>query len=169
LNKVGYLFLLLILILQSGAMLLIFKAQQSYVRFEMNEKLESNHESCELLILTLKEFKKSRIDTKEIIWDGKLYDIRSAVVSGNIVRLEVINDTEEEHVLERIKYLVQNASLPDNPLPKQLYQLITMVYLQPYSVNLNLTNTFLQNFFQPFLKNISSGEIDTSTPPPKQV
>lgn len=168
-KSAGYIFILTILLLQSGWMLLILSMQQGYVQYKMSEKLKSNKATFEKIMLSTSEFEKSKINKNEIFLNGKMYDVKSATVYGDIVELVVINDIEEENILVRIKNFVKNTSVPNNKNPDQLHQLISLIYLQPFSESLLFIPSFNINLFcQPKL-NIVSNYPDILSPPPRLV
>lgn len=148
-------------------MLLIFKAQQCYVRYDMHEKLKSSHATFELLTLTFEEYQNSRINSDEISIHGKMYDVKSVVISGDSIRLLAINDYEEENILEKIKNFIEKSDLPNSALPNQLHKLITLVYLQVTPEYLYYLPSHFIYIFHSLSASISSCDSDIPSPPPK--
>lgn len=119
------------LFLLSGGFMLIYKIQQHQVQIEMQSTLSKDHVETEKIILSNSDFQKNKINSREIILLGKLYDIRSVIHTGKDVELQVINDTREENILEKISNLVRNTGNGHDQLPNCLVQLLTMEFICP--------------------------------------
>lgn len=167
LKKAGYILFLIILILQSGGMLLICNVQQCRIQFQMAEKLKSDKSSFELITLTVNEYQKSRINSKEIRHSGKMYDVKSLTVQDGVVSLIVMNDNEEATILQTITNLVSHTNFPNSPLPNQLHQLISLVYIPVFSEHLLFTPSLCVNTFHPSKLKIASNDPEILSPPPK--
>jgi hypothetical protein len=165
--KPGYIVLIIILLLQSGGVLLIFQAQQCIVQYEMSEKLINGNASFEKVTLTVSEYKKYRIHSNEILFNGKMYDVKTATVKNNTVELLVIHDNEEEFILKKIKYAVKNSGLPDGKLPIQLFKLISLIYLPPFSEHILFDSSSTTNIFHQSNSNVFTGDSDIPFPPPR--
>ncbi len=148
-------------------MLLIFKAQQCYVQYEMHEKLKNSNTPFELLTLTFAEYQKSKINSNEISLNRKMYDIKSVDISGDSVRLLAINDYEEENILEKIKNFIEKSDPSNSALPNHLYKLITLVYLQVTAENVFYLPMQSINVFHSLSANISTSDSDIPSPPPR--
>lgn len=97
-------------------MLLVYQLQQFNVQEEMEAQLNDPSAHFEQLSLSLADFEKARINDHEIAIGGKMYDYKSARISGNTVELSVINDTQEERILEHNKDLTQKNRNADRLL-----------------------------------------------------
>jgi hypothetical protein len=168
LKKTIYLVLLAVLILQSGGMLLIFNLQQFHIQYEMAEKLEDSNGPFEKLILTADVYERSRIGDKEICMNGKMYDIKSLTVTGDVVEIFAIQDLEEEDIMKRIKMLVKNTCAPAGKVPPHLQQLMSLVYLPSHAHHrlfLSLTGIYIFHHSGLFT---ASYDPRIPAPPPKK-
>ncbi len=168
-RKTASILLLFILALQLGGLLFVFNIQQCIAKYQMREKLESDTVLFEKLNLTAIEYKKCLIKSNEILFKGKMFDIKSVTLVGDSVKLLVINDIKEEQILLKIKDLSDNMSFPDRELPVQLKILSSLNYISPET-----EFTFLHPFFQILFQSQLAPEFvsnnpDILTPPPKLV
>jgi hypothetical protein len=115
--------------MQTGGMLLLFKAQEIAIQCRMAEVLESASTGFGVLTLSSDDYAKSIIDKNELMVDGKVYDIKSIRVKGNSVTAVVMEDKEEEGVLKNIFKIVNNGSSKN--LPDELFELLTISYILP--------------------------------------
>ena len=96
----------------------------------MLSALSGNDERLEKLILTKEVYYASKVNHFEICLDGKMYDIKSVVMQGEIVELLAIHDQEEENILVEIRKLICNSSDKHLPYPQLLNRLLTVFYDQ---------------------------------------
>ena len=168
-KKTGYLFLLIILLLQTGGILLIFQVQQGYVQYQMSEKLKNDKLPFKKIILSLHEYEQCRVSSNEIAVDGKMYDFKSATFSDNSVELLAVHDAEEEGILEKINCILKTTGSPNTNFPLQLHQLLTLVYLTPFSEPKLFAPSFDFGFLHSSQANIVSNDPDILSPPPQAV
>ena len=166
LKKIGYLSVFLTFFMLSGGFLLVYKIQQYLVQKEMYNILNDKLKDTEKLTLSYSDYQNNKIDNHEILVQGKLYDIRSVIRTGNIVELQVINDIKEEKILDNIKDLVNNSSNSKNHLPDHLLKWLNLVFICPVPAN-NLIIKYSSSCFLPFSELIISHQTDIWSPPPK--
>ena len=157
--------LLLINLLLAGGYSIIYKIQQLRVRSEMLEELKEGQAVATKLTLSISDFQKSKINSSEIYFKGKMYDVKSVNISTDMVELLVINDTKEEKIIEKNNELSKNAN-GQNKLPSQLLKLITMVYIFPVP-NYQCLIQKRQNHFLLSLETLVSYKTEITSPPPK--
>ena len=150
-----------------GGVLLIYKIQQYSVQHEMELALNNRETLFQKLTLSLGDFQKSRINAHEIVFNGKMYDLRSINISGDKAELLVINDTREENIIENIKNSVNTNNQQNKGLPHLLANLFTLLYIPTVSNLSFLLKEKQQNNFPSFCEYIISHKSDTSSPPPK--
>lgn len=131
--------MILFLFVLSGGPLLIYRIQQQLVQKEIIATINKSVADVDKISLSGSDFEKARINSHEIIVDGKLYDIKSVVNSGNTVEISVINDTREENILENIRDFVKNTGKGDDQLPNKLVKLLTLDYIYYESTEYLLT------------------------------
>jgi hypothetical protein len=169
LKKTSYIALLIVILMQSGGLLLVYKMKQLKVQFKMMQVLRENHEGFSKLTLTLAEYNQSRIKSHEISWQGRMYDVKSKVITGNSVDLLVIHDEKEENILKKIKLLAGNTSSQNRELPQQLVQLLTLTYICPAEEADFKVRDLEEYSFLPFSEKYNSIDIDILSPPPELV
>ena len=131
----------------------------------MLEELKEDQALATRLTLSISDFQKSRVNSGEIYFKGKMYDIKSADISADKVELLVINDTKEEKIIEKNNELSKNTN-GQNKLPGQLLRLITMVYIFPIP-NYQCLIQKRQNHFLLSLETLVSHDTEITSPPPK--
>ena len=154
--------------MQMSGGLLIYTVQQYIVQHEMEQVLNNDETSFQQLTLSLSDFQKGEINTDEISFNGKMYDVKSIKISGNKVELLVINDTGEENIIENIKKSVNTNSGQNKKLPYHLVNLLNWFYIYPASGNEFLLLEHRTSYL-PFSENVFSFISEISSPPPKLV
>ena len=117
--------------MQAGGLMLFLRVQQYAVKMKMAQMIESEEASFEYLALSLDEFEKCRIDRKEILYRGNMYDIKSKEIIGDSIHLTVINDIREKEVIARIKSLAAQNNPQTRDLPARVIKLFTITFLVP--------------------------------------
>lgn len=120
------------MLLQSGLLLIIYQFQQYHAHYVMQENLRSNDAVFVKMILSIDEFKSSKIDSKEILIDGEMYDIRSTKYSGNQVELMVIHDLKEGSVFKRVQMALSGGKDSKSSIPNHFFKLFSFLYYLPF-------------------------------------
>ena len=150
-------------------MLVVLKVQQFYIQYKMTIALESSKASFEKLIINAGEFSKCKINSKEIIYKGKLYDIKSVLTYGDKVEMIVVNDIYEENLLVKIKNLLSNSDQNKKGNPVELQKLILLQYISPEIKDENLIPYLSINTRNKVIINIYIFYPDIISPPPESV
>ncbi|MCE2821122.1 MAG: hypothetical protein ACK5FV_14495 [Bacteroidota bacterium] len=99
-----YSYVLLALILFQGAgWMLSWQAMQFHARISADIAVSLPETPSLHLTLSTTMFQRVRIDRKEIRLDGNLYDIRSAIFTGDSVHLELYHDKREQALFALLK------------------------------------------------------------------
>lgn len=161
--KVGILFLTILILLQSGGILLVCRLEQGLIKFSD----KGNGKKIEYIVLSKKEYNKPRPDENEIVYNNTLYDITGIIESGNEITLSVINDDEEAEVIDMIKCLM-NESSPSNPdQANTLFKFIKLVYsFSPFELNKFSLATLPPTYFNAKFSLVEFS-CSTNTPPPQ--
>jgi hypothetical protein len=165
-RKIAYSALILIILMPSMGYFLILKVQQYFARVEMVEALNSDLVKTEKITLSVSDFRKIRVDTHEILFRNKMYDIKSFALAGDSVELLVINDIQEEKILEQINDLISKTHRQHHNLPGQLINLLNLIYIIPGAGNeyaFKAAHTRFPYFCEP----IGPAQHDVTSPPPK--
>lgn len=137
------------------------------VRAEMHSKLSDSQTAFQTLTLTLEEYNHSLIENDEIRVNRTMYDVKSATIVGNIVKLVVICDKEEEAILDDLEIYFEQPNQTGVPLHQQLQQLVSLSYLLPPHLSLSIESLISEVVFHSYRPNILSGYMSQATPPPE--
>jgi hypothetical protein len=131
LKKIVYIGLFILLLLQAGGLLFIYKLEQGCVRRQMAELVTRSDAQFTRLVMPVSQYENSRIGDDELRFDGKLYDVKSAVVTDNTVELLVLVDTEETEVVTRISSLEHRSAPQSDQVIYKLFELMAAAYTCP--------------------------------------
>jgi hypothetical protein len=159
--------LLVILLLQTGGMLLIYKIQQFYVQYEMRLVVNDKETSFEKLILTIDDYKKSRFNSREISYKGNMYDVKSVNVTDNFAEVLVINDVKEKILLKEIKDFLHKSNQSKKELPDQLQKFLSINYLAAEQGQIIYIPFPVSNIFHYPDPDFNAIQSDIPSPPPK--
>ena len=133
----------------------------------MQVLLEKKETHFERLILDPETYKKSKINSKEILVDGEMYDVKSLSYSKGKVELLVIHDKHEGKILKRIRSLIANDSQQNSSLPVYVQKLISLYYVSSFSgfcfIDLSVSSILATAEPSSFVSHIP----EMSSPPPK--
>ncbi len=167
LKKIGFIVLLSILLLQTGGLWLIYKAQQYYVQNEMEESLNNKETIFQNLSLSLNDFQKDKVNDHEVSINGKMYDIKSINIKGNKVELLAVNDIKEESIIEKINRSLNNGDQQNQELPNHIFKILTLFYISPTTGYNFLFQVKRQHILPSFCEIIISHKSGISSPPPR--
>jgi len=161
--------LLFVLFLQAGGLLLVYKVRQHYVKFRMARVIENEQSLTEQLTISIEDFKESRINKKEILFRGNMYDIKSCVFSGDSVILVVINDTREKKIMEKIKFLAGQKSHQNRDIPHKIIKLCTLDYIVPVGQDNSICFFISEEKYKVYTEDQLTLKQDILSPPPELV
>ena len=159
--------MLILLILQFGGILIVFNIKQVIVQHQMKEKMENESSKFENLTLTTNQYKKCRINSKEIYFNGKMYDIKSIAFVGDSVKIMAIDDIEEKKIMDIIKMLSNKANDQNKNLPSQIQYITLLQYISPNSELEFLAPCFQIKIFYQAVFDFKSNKPEVQTPPPR--
>ncbi len=107
--------LLALLLFQCAGWFAVWQVAYRGVRWQMQHTLHADHRPTVGLVLSKPEFERVRIDHKEILYDGLMFDIRGQQWSGDSVRLVLIHDFKEQRLLESLGALLYSGHSPEGP------------------------------------------------------
>ncbi len=122
--------LLSLLLLQAAGCYVYFIARLTAIRIEMREQL--NHlpdDQLTLLTLTFEEYQKAKVDDHEVKVNGKMYDIARLIVQKDKVLVYAKHDEAEDNLLSFLDEIVKRSTNDKKPVPSQLEQLLTLIFL----------------------------------------
>lgn len=166
LKKIRLILLAVILLMQSGGMLLLHQMQIGLVKYEMRQML-SRTERSEKFIFSLSEYQMSKINEREILLNGKMYDVKSAVIAGNVVEVLAIHDTKEQSIIGKISEEICRGTCQDKRLPEQLVKLLVLLYNCPQTDSGLLAQIVCPCVFPAFSDCLVAQASDIPSPPPE--
>ncbi len=119
-----------ILLIQVSGCYVYFIARLTAIRIEMREQL--NHlpdDQLTLLTLTTEEYQKAKVDDHEVRLNGKMYDIARLIIQKDKVLVYAIHDEAEDNLLSFLDEIVKRSTNDKKPVPSQLVQLLTLIFL----------------------------------------
>jgi len=127
--------------------------------------LDNPSTKFEKIVLTLEAFQKVRQNEKEILLDGKMYDIKKAVFNANTVELIAYHDSKEESIISLIENFFDCENCRKD-FSHQVLKLLVSVYT--FSTQ---QFEFVQGFFSGTFFNAHTGwylsfTAETLSPPP---
>lgn len=128
--------------------------------------MENEKNEFEKLTITATLFNKSKINSREIFYEGKMYDIKSVKISGDRVELLVIDDVREKSIIEKIRILSGIPNSPNEKVPSQIIKFISLVYLS-IDDNQSFLSPCHNRFFSSNSEKIYSVHITILSPPPE--
>ena len=144
-------------------MTLFFLAKQQIVRHEMKEKLEQQY----LQTITLPASEVYWIkNKKEILVDGKMFDIKSFSLKNDQYEFTGLFDDEETALVKQLENNTRQNNQSGNRLLAQFFQWLSSVYSDKHS-DFSITTAMVTLPYHPILSYISSPFKTILTPPPR--
>ena len=166
-KRAGYLFLLFIILLQSGGLLFFYETKQFYIQYKVQKQLGEQVNKLHKITLTLSEFQKAKINDHEFSYNGYIYDIKSITFSNGLAELLAFQDSEETNIIDLINKTACTNNRNHNPVSEQLVRLLGIIYHFEYH-----KYKFYVGVDQPVLFHLAVFEISTpvteiTLPPPE--
>ena len=161
--------LLPLIILQSGGLLLLSQLQIFSVHSKMHALLDDSESGFVKMILSIENYRKSRVDSKEILVQGEMYDVKSVTYSGDHVELMVIHDKHEGNILKRITKFLTHSKEHKSNTTDHILQLIGFYYTLPSSKDVVEPCETRVNKFISFKSHFTSFILELNTPPPELI
>jgi len=157
-----------LLFFKADGLVFFLKVQQYYVQHEMQEWLSANDPSrMENLTLTDAEYKASRISNKEMLYKGKLFDIKSAVYKNGQVILKVIHDTREQNIISFISGIKSSSHRDTADSPVKLKSSQPFNGISPIFTRQSFVISCSKLYFNNYLVQSTSHFSQSAVPPPE--
>jgi hypothetical protein len=118
------------------------------------------------MTLSCADYEKSLVEKNEIFYQGKMYDIKSKIFSGDSVAMRVIHDEKEGKIFKKVKKLLTHGP---KKTPDTLLRLLSLHYFHPFILSSKMIFTS-SSIKQPlFSEALISRSTDVLSPPPKPV
>lgn len=158
-----------ILLLQVAGSYVYFIVRLSGIRNEMREQLKHKpDEELTLLTLTSQEFRKAKVDDHEVKVNGKMYDIARIFVKNDKVLVYALHDEAEDNLLALLNEMVKRSSNDKKPVPSQLIQLLTLIFVPVESLSLQNSSTIFI-YSTAYSETLLSFFSIIDSPPPRNV
>jgi hypothetical protein len=142
-----------------------FLIKQQLIQNHMREKIEQVPlETITIPLVNVNWIKKD----KEVIIDGKLFDIKYYTVTGNTIVLKGLFDSDEDNIIAKVADVLHSKK--DNNAP--LSQLVAKYLSQPLfnkSVAFSIQKTwvFIPGAFLSYIEPTAEAHCFLAVPPPK--
>lgn len=110
-----------LLAFQAAGWLVAWHTTHWEARFSAQQALLGKNTPLRHLTLPIAALSALRVGKKEIIYEGRLYDIRSAHSVGDSVRLELYHDRHEEHLYALLGRVIASDGEDPAPAPFQIW------------------------------------------------
>ena len=101
------------------------------IRKEMKAVLSSlPEEKLERITISANEFAQVNLEEGEIELNGKMYDIAKIKKQGDSYVLFALHDESEDSLLSLLDEMLKRSGNDKKPVPSQLLQFLTMVFIQ---------------------------------------
>ncbi|MCD6013039.1 MAG: hypothetical protein K0Q79_2901 [Flavipsychrobacter sp.] len=167
LKKLTHIILILLLILQTGGIVLYYQGQQHQWRKHMVSVLANEKIKLGTFTLTLQEYERSKAGENELCLNGKMYDLKSATINGEEVIVTAIQDTKEDDIVHRIKKIITGGKHGSH-IPRPLIELLALYYILPPASELHFYNESHSHRFYTFSDKVFSRNNDIYVPPPRK-
>jgi hypothetical protein len=129
-KKIASIFFLLLILAHVAGSYVYFISRLISIHQEMKLKLrEKSDEELTRFTFTTNEFKKVKVEEDEIKVGGKMYDVARVKNSGKIVIVFALADEAEDGLLSFLNEITKRSGSDKKPLPLQLRQLLSIVFL----------------------------------------
>jgi hypothetical protein len=152
--------------LQSGGLFIAFKLQQYSAKAIMSVTMDRKETVYQPMTVSRTDYEKSLVEKNEIFYQGKMYDIKSKIFSGDSVVMRVIHDEKEGKIFKKVKKLLTHG-------PKKttdtLLRLLSLHYFHPFQSDSKMiftSSTIQQPLFSEALIFRNSNVL---TPPPELI
>ncbi len=137
------------------------------IRQEMKVKLKAlPDEQLEEITLSNDTFQKINIDENEVELNGKMYDIARIESKGNKYVIYALHDNHEDGLLSFLDEVVKRSNNDKKPMPSQLLQFISLVFIPP-SNNFYFPPILTEKHFCLYSNSYSSFHSAIEPPPPR--
>ena len=83
------------------------------------------------LILSPKEFERSRVDDHELKVEGRMYDIARIQLQDNRIIVFCLHDAAEDNLLSFLDAVSSRAHKDKHPIPSTIVQFLSLTFLVP--------------------------------------
>ncbi len=120
------------------------------------------------LSMSAAEFELNRINSHEVLINGKMYDIKLVTTSGNRVEITALEDTDEVEIKGRISNIVGSGETKTT-IPRALIELLALNYVLPQNDFSIQCRHYHMLVFVPLSVPVLAGSSSIFVPPPQLV
>ena len=150
-KQIGCVALAVVIALQSGGSLFFSLVKLSIWKIDISKNIEHiSSESKKDFVFTLSEFSKIRVNKKEFVFDGKMYDIERSTIKENVITILARQDHKEDHLLvtlkDHFKDLSKDKSSPLAMMIKMMSQIFIIPDIEPFLLAISTSKSNLIEF-----------------------
>lgn len=165
-KKIVTILIVIILVLQTGGVILVLQCQQLLNSINISKLLEEDNANfCEINI-SKTDFEKSKINEDEFYYKNDLYDIKSIINKGGDYKIIAIKDGEETNILERFKKIFVENKNQKNKTSDSLLKILSFVFVLPKSNAVVIYKIAIENIYNTTTEKPVNKELSVATPPP---
>jgi hypothetical protein len=140
-----------------------FVIKQKLIQDQMREKLEQA--SLQKITVPLAGLTWAKQD-KEAIINGRLFDVKEISISGNTITLKGLFDDAEDHLVAKIKDMVQHKK-DAGTMSDQVKCIFLPLYSEATLFSLQRNYEIVTIQFGSYSSSITEGHYTATAPPPK--
>ncbi|MBL7829075.1 MAG: hypothetical protein JNJ57_20740 [Saprospiraceae bacterium] len=134
-------FVLLVLVSFQGiGWFLVWKALHMEAKLHAHTIMRQQQNGLSEITLSIQEFEQVKLDKKEILLNGCLFDFRNPTILGDSIHLELYHDVKEQQLLSLLHPHFSRINSTDHgatpPLNYWVAQWLTMPYVVPGTVQI---------------------------------
>ncbi|MEJ0056438.1 MAG: hypothetical protein WDN75_12780 [Bacteroidota bacterium] len=168
-KKVIARFFILLFLLHFSGVYVFIGVRLVAIHSEIREKMKMlPDEDFEVIRMSAAEFEKSQVDTDELRWHDKMYDIGKIKITGDQLLLYVIHDSAEDSLLSFLNELIKRSEGDSSEEPSEILDFISLDYISDETVfHLHIDCLPDQNYFYSEL--LYSVTLPIESPPPRNL
>lgn len=145
-KQIGCIALAVVIALQSGGSLFFSLVKLSIWKMDVSKDIQHiATESSINFVFTLSEFAKIRVNKKEFIVNGKMYDIENSVIKNNVISILARQDHKEDHLLVKLKAHFKDMCKDEMSPLSLMIKMMSQIYIIPNN-ELILVSGFIPEF-----------------------
>jgi hypothetical protein len=142
-----------------------FLIKQQLIQSQMRERIEQS--SLQTITLPLANINWIKQD-KEVIIEGKLFDIKSYTISGNSIILKGLFDGDEDHLITKVNNILHSKKDTNSPLSQLAAKYLSQpLFNEPVSFSIQKTWINISGTFLCYTEPVAKAHCFLAVPPPK--
>lgn len=161
------LFLISVLLLQSGGLILLLKGIQFNIEKKNRVLIKNRTENHFEITFSLKDFKTIQFNAHEFKFKNQMYDFSILNLSDDSIKVLAKADYEEQKVIEKIKLLCDFGKPESAPAKLTLNKLFSFTYLKIENLYILYIPEEISNFLSTKIFDLKNSYREIIIPPPR--